>query len=82
VKTRGDKFGKDPFCDTKTFDGMSRQIRWSKNNFSHSLSPGALECELSFRFACAQPVEHMTDYFRHDDFQGITFDFAINGNGH
>ena len=24
----------------------------------------------------------MPDDFRHDDFQGITFDFAISGNGH
>jgi hypothetical protein len=39
VKTRGDKFGNDPFCDMKNFDEMSRRIRWSKNEFSHSLSP-------------------------------------------
>jgi hypothetical protein len=39
VKTRDDKFGNDPFCDMRNFDEMSRRIRWSKNEFSHSLSP-------------------------------------------
>ncbi|MGA2869865.1 MAG: hypothetical protein ABSF34_12000, partial [Verrucomicrobiota bacterium] len=39
VKTHGDKFGNDPFCDMGNFDEMSRRIRWSKNEFSHSLSP-------------------------------------------
>ena len=39
VKTNGDRFGNDPFCDMGNFDKMSRRIRWSKNEFSHSLSP-------------------------------------------
>jgi hypothetical protein len=39
VKTRDDKFGNDPFCDMRNFDEMSRRIRWSKNEFSHSLAP-------------------------------------------
>jgi hypothetical protein len=39
VKTREWKFGNDQIFDMQNFDEMSRRIRWSENEFSHSLSP-------------------------------------------
>ena len=39
VKTTLSKSGNDQFFDMKTFAQMSWQIQWSKNEFSHSLSP-------------------------------------------
>jgi hypothetical protein len=39
VKTVSRKFGNDQFFDMKNFAEMSRRIQWSKNEFSHSLSP-------------------------------------------
>ena len=39
VKTVLSKCGNDPFFDMKSFVEMSRRIQWSKNEFSHSLSP-------------------------------------------
>ena len=39
VKTVSSKFGNDQFFDMKSFVEMSRRIQWSKNEFSHRLSP-------------------------------------------
>jgi hypothetical protein len=39
VKTVLRKFGNDQFLDMVNFDEMSWRIQWSKNEFSHSLSP-------------------------------------------
>jgi hypothetical protein len=39
VKTPATKLGNDQILDMENFDEMSRRIRWSKNEFSHSLSP-------------------------------------------
>jgi len=39
VKTPGCKSGNDPILVMEHFDEMSRRIRWSKNEFSQSLSP-------------------------------------------
>ena len=39
MKTVSSKFGKVQFLDMKSFVEMSRRIQWSKNEFSHSLSP-------------------------------------------
>jgi hypothetical protein len=39
VKSIGAKFGNDQISDMENFDEMSRRIEWSKNEFSHSLSP-------------------------------------------
>src|ERR1035441_6851563 len=39
VKTVSSKFGNDQFFDMRSFVAMSRRIKWSKNEFSHSLSP-------------------------------------------
>jgi hypothetical protein len=40
VKTVSSKFGNDQFFDMKSFVEMATRIQWSKNEFSHSLSPG------------------------------------------
>lgn len=37
VKTAGVKIGNDQIFDMVNFDEMSSRIRWSKNEFSHSL---------------------------------------------
>ena len=39
VKSVGVKFGNDQIFDMENFDKVSRRIEWSKNEFSHSLSP-------------------------------------------
>jgi hypothetical protein len=39
VKTLEMKIGNDQILDMVNFDEMSRRIQWSKNEFSHSLSP-------------------------------------------
>jgi hypothetical protein len=39
VKTVLRKVGNDQFCDMGNVVKMSRWIGWSKNEFSHSLSP-------------------------------------------
>jgi len=39
VKTVMSKNGNDQFCDMRYVVEMSRRIQWSKNEFSHSLSP-------------------------------------------
>ena len=39
VKTVSSKFGNDQFFDMKSFVEMSRRMQWSKNEFSHRLSP-------------------------------------------
>ena len=39
VKTTLSKSGNDQFFDMRTFTEVSGRIRWSKNEFSHSLSP-------------------------------------------
>jgi hypothetical protein len=39
VKRVGVKFGNDQIFDMENFDEVSRRIEWSKNEFSHSLSP-------------------------------------------
>jgi hypothetical protein len=39
VKSAGTNVGNDRFFDTGNFDGLSRWRRWSKNEFSRSLSP-------------------------------------------
>jgi hypothetical protein len=39
VKTVLRKFGNDQFRDMRCVVEMSRRIQWSKNEFSHSLSP-------------------------------------------
>ena len=39
VKSAGAKFGNDQIFDMGNFDGMSRRIQWSKNEFSHRLTP-------------------------------------------
>jgi hypothetical protein len=39
VKSVGVKFGNDQIFDMENFDEVSRRIEWSKNEFSHSLSP-------------------------------------------
>jgi len=36
---------------------------------------------LNASFIFAQPVQHMADGLRHDDYNQIAFDFSINGNG-
>jgi len=52
VKSVGVKFGNDQIFDMKNFDEVSRRIEWSKNEFSHSLSPAAnAGWRLQFRFA-------------------------------
>jgi hypothetical protein len=38
VKTIGVKFGNDQIFDMADFDETSRRIRWSENDFSHSLA--------------------------------------------
>ena len=38
VKTPAPNFGNDPIFVMTNFDEMSRRIRWSENEFSHSLS--------------------------------------------
>ena len=38
VKSADLKFGNDQIFDLRNFDEASRQIGWSKNEFSHSLS--------------------------------------------
>jgi len=38
VKTSLSKSGNDQFFDMKNFDETSRRIRWSENEFSHSLA--------------------------------------------
>jgi hypothetical protein len=38
VRSIGAKFGNDQISDMENFDEMSRQIEWSKNEFSHRLS--------------------------------------------
>ena len=39
VKSAGVKFGNDQIFDMTHFDEVGRRIRWSKNEFSHRLSP-------------------------------------------
>jgi hypothetical protein len=39
VKSTDMKFGNDQIFGTRHFDETSRWIGWSKNEFSHSLSP-------------------------------------------
>ena len=39
VKSVGVKFGNDQIFDMENFDEVSRRIEWSKNEFSHKLSP-------------------------------------------
>ena len=39
VKSGDTEFGNDPIYDMTHFDEMSRWMGWSKNEFSHSLSP-------------------------------------------
>ena len=39
VKSVGVKFGNDQILDMENFDEVSRRIEWSKNEFSHRLSP-------------------------------------------
>ena len=39
VKNIAAKFGNDQIFDMGNFDEMSRRIEWSKNEFSHRLSP-------------------------------------------
>ena len=39
VKTVSSRFGNDQFFDMKSFVEMSRRIQWSRNEFSHRLSP-------------------------------------------
>jgi hypothetical protein len=39
VKTPEWKFGNDPIFAMQNLDEMSRRIRWSENEFSHSLAP-------------------------------------------
>jgi hypothetical protein len=39
VKTVSSKFGHDQLFDMKSFVEMSGRMQWSKNEFSHRLSP-------------------------------------------
>ena len=39
MKSVGVKFGNDQIFDMENFDEVSRRIEWSKNEFSHRLSP-------------------------------------------
>ena len=39
VKSADEKFGNDQILDMGNFDEMRRCIGWSKNEFSHRLSP-------------------------------------------
>jgi hypothetical protein len=39
VKTASSKCGNDQFFDMQSLVEMSRRMQWSKNEFSHSLSP-------------------------------------------
>jgi hypothetical protein len=39
VKSADMKFGNDQIFDMTNFDESSRWMEWSKNEFSHSLSP-------------------------------------------
>jgi hypothetical protein len=39
VKSADEKFGNDQILEMENFYEMSRRIRWSENEFSHSLSP-------------------------------------------
>jgi hypothetical protein len=39
VKAHDNKFGNDLFYDMENFYETNRRIQWSKNEFSHSLSP-------------------------------------------
>jgi hypothetical protein len=39
VKTADANFGNDQICGLANFGEMARRIQWSKNEFSHSLSP-------------------------------------------
>ena len=38
VKSADEKFGNDQILEIENFYEMSRRIRWSENEFSHSLS--------------------------------------------
>jgi len=44
VKTSLSKSGNDQFFDMKNFDETSRRIRWSENEFSHSLALQPTPC--------------------------------------
>jgi hypothetical protein len=48
VKTVLSKFGNDQFCDMRYVVEVSRRIRWSKNEFSYSLSPEPTPMTLLF----------------------------------
>jgi hypothetical protein len=54
VKTPEWKFGNDQIFDMQNFDEMSRRIRWSENEFSHSLTRGLAGREASFALAKVQ----------------------------
>jgi hypothetical protein len=47
VKTLEMKIGNDQILDMANVDEMSRRIQWSKNEFSHSLSPEPMRFTLS-----------------------------------
>jgi hypothetical protein len=54
VKSTLSKSGNDQFFDMKSFDEMSRRIQWSKNEFSHSLSP-----KPTARIICRRCLGHL-----------------------